>query len=209
MTNYKEKYKKYKYKYFNLLNNYNLFDNYNYNYNLNNYSPPIFFQIQPKKRWNCNHTFCNNNQNILTIGILPFTIYNGIKYVLFGLPTFGNLYGCIGGKIENFECPIQAIIRETKEEIKINFNENDFLNSTPKLIYNTFIFPIEINLNGKTPQIFRDEINNLINIDNLDLLKAQQYKELSRVDFFNKDGKTIDGNSYLIHSKGLLVLSQI
>jgi 8-oxo-dGTP diphosphatase len=89
-------------------------------------------------------------------------------------PTFPNMWGLFGGALEDNETPIEGAIRETKEELGITLNKEDFqFLSTLSYENNQFyIFKAKLSCannltlaEGKDMKFFsREEISKLNNI---------------------------------------------
>lgn len=156
----------------------------------------------------CNkHNTCLKYANATGVGCVLFRNMNQFeKAVLLGRENGGRyqgLYNISSGKIELYDkgCIIKALIRELREEFKIDLSDMKFFNSVFKdnisgirsfqfsdsnnVLYPTIIFT------GILPiGIKRTILNNIIYQDNMNPYALPQFKEIGEVDWFKYYVKT-------------------
>lgn len=181
-------------------------------------------QIHEMKRIKkCNHEICthicktSDNSKISGMGV-GIVIYNNyfdrftrrnIPVVMFGKEREGNYkgkYNVCGGKMEDIDdgCYIKAVLRELKEEFKIDLDMNEFFNKFTNSMNQVRFFycgntPIFV---GKFESLSRAPINVKIIEDYKNWRLPFCYKEIEHVDWFRLDsGKQLEGDLSCILSK--------
>lgn len=142
----------------------------------------------------CNHQICRNIRLMGGDGVGAIVLsadMMGNVTCLLGLEKFGKyqgLFNICAGSVEPYDkgCFLAAIIRELREEFKIDLNwrtfdyhfKNRYNQINYFMHYNTAIFV------GNFDGLDERRINDIIIRDNATPLKPFAYKELSKVEFF-------------------------